>query len=115
MPECDILEFDYVSSKRPSPDAKIFDGATFDRFMSVLHGNEAEPITIVEALRFVSNHIYVTSLQLRTLLGSFRHDSDRTEVFIVYFMRVIDMHNEKVFRVRFENPEDLVLLRNRLG
>jgi hypothetical protein len=69
----------------------------------------------LQALRMVAQHIYLTALHLRGLLGCFRGDSERKEAFVIYYMRVLDMHNEKVFRVRFENQDDLAVLRDRLG
>lgn len=115
MPDCDVLEFDYVSSKRPAPDAIPLDKATWSMMLHTLHAHGLPPKDNVEVLRLLSNHWYFMALQLRELLGQFRYDSDRTEAFIIFFMRVMDMYNEKVFRVRFANLADLDALRNRLG
>mmetsp|Transcript_16862 Transcript_16862/g.31366 ORF Transcript_16862/g.31366 Transcript_16862/m.31366 type:complete len:1427 (-) Transcript_16862:243-4523(-) len=115
MPDCDVLEFDYVSSKRPPADAAPLDKATFDALLSTLFQHNLSPADDIEVFRLISHNIYFMALQLRELLGQFRHDCDRLEIFMVFFMRVMDMCNEKVFRVRFNNVEDLDVLRDRLG
>jgi hypothetical protein len=115
MPDVDTLDLDYVSSKRPPANAQVLDDVTFNRILAVLQCNDGNPTAMVEVLRQVSENMYIKALHLRGLLGAFRRDSDRAEVFVIYFMRVVDMYNEKVFRVRFENLEDLARLRERLG
>merc|ERR1712166_1377828 len=37
------------------------------------------------------------------------------EIVVLFFFRVADMHNEKVFRVRFPSQEEVTRLRKRLG
>lgn len=69
----------------------------------------------LQALRQISHHVYVTSLQLRELLGYFQEESARAECFVILFNRICDMHNAKLFRVRFESQDELERLRDRLG
>merc|ERR1719271_205467 len=69
----------------------------------------------VDALRSVSHYIYLTSFQFRRLLGIYKDDVPRAELFIVFFFRIVDIWNEKIFRVRFEDPAELTRLQERLG
>jgi len=58
---------------------------------------------------------FIKSLQLRQLIGLFQENNRRVELFIMLFMRVIDIHNEKLFRIRFERPEDVRAIQKQLG
>lgn len=67
-------------------------------------------------MRQLSHHMALSSMQLRELMGAFLEDFMRAELFVLFILRVTDIHNEKVFRVRFAaNPTLMKQLRNRLG
>jgi Ca2+-binding EF-hand superfamily protein len=59
--------------------------------------------------------MFLTSKQLRELLGSFRASEDRVECFVILYLQVVDQCNAKIFRVRFATDEELSHLRNRVG
>merc|ERR1719326_1054611 len=63
----------------------------------------------------VSHLVYFTSAQMREMLGAFQSESHRTEVFVLFFLRVVDIWNSKIFCVRFTEEAELVKLRQRLG
>lgn len=116
MPEFDRLEIDYVCGRRPPANAEELDEATFENFMATLHSSTCSHTEIIKVLRVASSNIYCTAMHLRGLLGIFCEDHDRADVFVLFYMRIVDMHNEKVFRVRFaDKPEELAKLRKRLG
>jgi len=54
-------------------------------------------------------------VQMRGLLGIYCDQAARIDLFVLFFLRVVDFYNEKVFRVRFEDEEELATLSNRLG
>jgi len=115
LPENNVFEFDYTSGKRCGADTASLNQQTFVNILvsmfDALCGNAAK----LEVLRLLSHHICMTSLQMRELLGCFKEESDRAEAFVTFYLRVKDMWNSKVFRVRFASQEELVMLQERLG
>merc|ERR1719188_2890102 len=49
------------------------------------------------------------------MIGYFRHEQDRADIFVTFYLRIVDMQNAKMFRVRFEKREEVVKLQRRLG
>eukprot|EP00928_Gymnodinium_smaydae_P040398 TRINITY_DN27399_c0_g2_i1.p1 TRINITY_DN27399_c0_g2~~TRINITY_DN27399_c0_g2_i1.p1 ORF type:complete len:1484 (+),score=240.35 TRINITY_DN27399_c0_g2_i1:247-4698(+) len=115
LPERDILEFDYSSSRRPPSKAVMLDDDTFTQVLLVLQLAMVDPQLVIETMRSISHLVYVSAMHLRQLLGIFRGEDERGDALVCWFNRTVDMHNEKVFRVRFEKPEELAKLRCRLG
>lgn len=127
LPEFGVLNLDYASSKRPAAGVAALDDVAWRNILGLLAkaGSQSKDtplraeVLVVEgrlqALRQVSHLIYITSMQLRKLLGLFASDTVRAECFVLFFNRVADMHNEKLFRARFEHPKELHSLRVRLG
>eukprot|EP00929_Paragymnodinium_shiwhaense_P020102 TRINITY_DN13507_c0_g2_i1.p1 TRINITY_DN13507_c0_g2~~TRINITY_DN13507_c0_g2_i1.p1 ORF type:complete len:1554 (+),score=406.14 TRINITY_DN13507_c0_g2_i1:199-4860(+) len=118
VPQKDILEFDYSSTKRPPEGAPIFDAELFEVFLMTLHrfGNRwCGDAQLNEALRQCSHYLYVTALQMRQILGLYRDKAARSDVFVIFFNRVLDMHNEKVFRGMLDSDGSVQGLRDRLG
>jgi Ran GTPase-activating protein (RanGAP) involved in mRNA processing and transport/Ca2+-binding EF-hand superfamily protein len=117
VPEIGILELDYASSKRPSKNCAVMNDAAFTKILSVLEGGALNlaPKDQLEAMRMVSHRMFITAMQMREILGVFRDSADREDVYIMYFMQVVDMYNEKLFRVRFESLDALTTIQNRLG
>lgn len=114
-PEHGIFELDYLSNKRPPTGAKILDKETFDQILCTVQQSATSPQDEIDILRTVSNWMYVSSLQIRELLGLYSSESDRCELFVLFFQRIVDIYNEKICRVRFNNPVELRNLRNRIG
>jgi len=49
------------------------------------------------------------------MVGYFKESEDRLEAFVIFYLRITDMHNQKLFRVRFDSEEEMIQLRTRLG
>jgi len=121
LPESGNLKLDYASSKRPPKDAAVLDDETFTEVLLTLYKAGAEESTRLSdehqlnALRVVSHMLYVKSIQLREILGNYKHESTRGDIYVMMIMQLVDMHNEKLFRVRFAERESLDRVRHRLG
>lgn len=140
LPEAGKLDFDYSSSRRPPRGAVVLDAETFQRMLialqdqnfykkgiastdSTLKSNEGRsmheeaklPRDDMQALRMVAHLIHLTALQTRALLECFLEESDREDCLVTLFNRIADLHNEKVFSVRFADGEQVNRLRKRLG
>jgi Ca2+-binding EF-hand superfamily protein len=115
LPEFDDFEFDYITGKRCPMDAVILDENTFSAILVNLFDAQCTNQAKLESLRLVSHHMFMTARQMRELLGAFKSEQHRSEVFVTFFTRVRDMWNSKVFRVRFENEAELKNLQDRLG
>jgi Ran GTPase-activating protein (RanGAP) involved in mRNA processing and transport len=115
MPESDKLQFDYSSGKRPPPTAAPIDDTTFSNILVSLQNSDCEAHDQIEALQMASHMFYICSKQLRGLLGVYANRDSRLELFILLFLRVVDFYNEKIFRVRFDDEQELITLSNRIG
>jgi len=115
LPTFDTLELDYVSGKRPPDDAHPLDHKTFSRLLHTLHQSSVEEATKIDMLRRISHWIYLKSSQMRELLGAFDSDGRRDDIFVLFYFRIVDMQNEKIFRSRFDDHYELEKLWDRLG
>lgn len=115
MPECDDLEFDYSSGKRPPPDASVLDDLTFSSILVELQKSSCDHKAQLKALQMASHMIFLTAVQMRGLLGIYVDQEARVDLFVLFFLRVVDFYNEKIYRVRFEEQKELDLLSERLG
>jgi len=116
MPEYDQLDFDYTSCRRLAPSFPSLDQSTLNRILVAVNQSSCISSAKIQTLRMVSHQIALTAMQLRGILGLFSEDTDRAELLVLFIFRVTDMHNEKVFRVRFADCPDLLdVIRNRLG
>eukprot|EP00403_Amphidinium_massartii_P045583 CAMPEP_0178467408 /NCGR_PEP_ID=MMETSP0689_2-20121128/52396_1 /TAXON_ID=160604 /ORGANISM="Amphidinium massartii, Strain CS-259" /LENGTH=1492 /DNA_ID=CAMNT_0020094447 /DNA_START=72 /DNA_END=4551 /DNA_ORIENTATION=- len=115
LPQTDILEFDYCSGKRQRQGAAPLQDDVFDRIFLSLQSSKCQSMEQVEVLRMASHRINLTATQMRQLLVMYEDDAPRAEIFTVLFFRIVDIHNEKIFRVRFEKHEELHKLQRMLG
>jgi len=115
MPEYDVFEFDYISNKRASADAAVWSDEPFEDFLRCLYESSCSPGDNILVLRMIAHYVSITSLQLRAILGTFKEEAQRVEVFVTFFLRVVDMWNAKVFRVRFSSQKEKKHLQDRLG
>ncbi|CAE7751577.1 TONSL [Symbiodinium pilosum] len=115
LPTSDAFAFDYVSCKRPSGNDSTLESSDFDKLLKSLSRmkNLSSEVRL-RALRSVSTMLYLTSVQMRQLLTLFEEEY-RARCAVIFFFRVVDMQNEKVFRCIFEDPEQLLSLRKSLG
>jgi len=114
-PEYGVFELDYLSGKRPPATATTLDKATFNRILCTLQQSATSPQDEIDILRMVSNWMYMSAFQVRELLGLYRSEHDRCEIFVLLFQRIVDIYNEKICRVRFNSFGELQSLRNRIG
>jgi len=119
VPAQAALDLDYTSSKRPpmGADLQVLDGVTLNEVLLTLQRSGMDHTGNLKALRMVAHHFYWTALQARKLLGACGNTDDaRCELFVLVYLRIVDMHNEKVFRVQFDAYGDLLQrLQQRLG
>eukprot|EP00930_Biecheleria_cincta_P035386 TRINITY_DN24341_c0_g1_i1.p1 TRINITY_DN24341_c0_g1~~TRINITY_DN24341_c0_g1_i1.p1 ORF type:complete len:1544 (-),score=257.84 TRINITY_DN24341_c0_g1_i1:122-4753(-) len=115
LPESGSFEFDYTSTKKPPADARALDHSAFDSMLVSLQNAECSPWQRINAITPTSHYWYLTSLQMRGLMGIFKDSAVRAEIFVRLALRLIDVHNEKIFRARFEDAEEFGRLLNRLG
>lgn len=115
LPESGSFEFDYTSTKRPPVDAKALDDSAFDSILVSLQHAECSPWNRINAIAPTSHYWYLTSLQMRGLMGIFKDSAVRAEIFVRLALRLIDVHNEKIFRARFEDESEFGRLLSRLG
>lgn len=110
-----LLEFDYSSSKRPAVDASPVDDMALENMQLVLQTSECAASERVDAIRSLSHRMFLTCFQVRSLMGIFRESHNRLDLLVTVFFRITDVQNEKLFRVRFDNNEDIFELQDRLG
>jgi len=115
IPERGELRLDYSSGKRPPKDATVLDEGTLNDFLLSLERTDAPAASQLEALRSVSHTIWLKSRDLREMLGIYRSEKFRADLYVMMITKVVDMHDEKLFRARFATRESLHRLRQRLG
>jgi Ca2+-binding EF-hand superfamily protein len=115
LPESGKFDFDYSSSKCPPKGAKTLDAIAYARILVGLQLSQAAWPDQVNALRMVSHLMWVDCLQVRELLGLYRTEAVRSNLFVTLFSRITDLYNEKLVRVRFETRKSLAEIRHRLG
>lgn len=115
LPESGQLKFDYVSSKRPAKDASPLDSHFFDQILLAMQNSECSPTDKIHAVGLTSHFWYLSSLQMRTVMGIFKDSHIRAEIFVRLAMRLIDLQHEKIFRSRFQDKSEFQHLQDRLG
>merc|ERR1712154_226157 len=115
IPEHGILEFDYMCGQRPPTDAAPVDDHVFRSIMVTLQESRCKPSQQILCLRHISHEMYVKCVQVREMLGILCDNSARADLVVLFFLRLTDVYNEKLFRVRFEDPADVNKLWLRLG
>jgi len=115
LPESGLLQLDYASGKTPPPRSVVLSDSAFSKLMMGLQQTEVDAHSQLESLREVSHHCFVSCLQARELLGIYSSEAIRSDLFVMLFSRVTDIHNEKLIRVRFDRRDAIHEIRNRLG
>jgi len=117
LPENGVFEFDYVTGKRPLETEKPVTEATLQRLHHALCCCEASPLEQVQsALRRVSHLICLSCEQLRTLLGVYDNSPARADLFVLFYLRLVDIQNDKIMRVAFDDrQEEFAAIQHRLG
>ncbi|CAE8610347.1 unnamed protein product [Polarella glacialis] len=110
-----IFEFDYMSSYRPPMDALPLSEALWSDLMIELYNSKCRQKDRIRVLSAISNLIFITSKLFRQLVGYFRDSINRMEAMLIFFLRIVDIHNSKVFLCRFTSEAEVARLRSRIG
>lgn len=108
------LEFDFVGGPRPPAGVEPMQEDLFQKFFQDLMHSRCGPWQQLQALRTLAPYFYLTSSQLRELLGAIWDSEARIQLFHIFYYRLEDIWNVKVCRARFSSAEFDVLM-ERLG
>lgn len=108
------LEFDFVGGPRPPAGVEPMQEDLFQKFFQDLMHSCCRPWQQLQALRTLAPYFYLTSSQLRELLGAIWDSEARIQLFHIFYYRLADIWNVKVCRARFSSAEFDVLM-ERLG
>lgn len=115
LPEYGNFSLDYSSLQKPPLGAKALTQEPFRKVLLTLQRSDASPLHRVKTVTMTSHFWYLDCLQLRALTGIFESPAIRAETFARLATRIVDPHNEKVFRSRFADQQEFQTLLNRLG
>jgi len=115
MAEHGEFEFDYISNQRPSRKAEVLSDELWESILIEVYHAQGTPEDKIAALRSISHNFLLRSTHMRAMIGYFKEEQQRADVFINFYLRLVDMHNAKLFRVRFEKKEEVARLQHRLG
>lgn len=115
MPVCDSLELDYSSTRRPPAKAKALDDLTLSNILMTLQLSGCTVKSQIAVLRMVSHHMFLTSKQLRLCFGVYGKEEYYAELVVIFLNQIVDIENQKMFRVRIEDEALLYELGRRLG
>jgi hypothetical protein len=77
--------------------------------------SKCRPEDEIAVLSSIAHLFYLTSLQVRRLVGLYKKEAHRAEFLVTLFNRIVDMYNSKLFRVLFESQSECLRLHQRLG
>eukprot|EP00931_Biecheleriopsis_adriatica_P017672 TRINITY_DN12584_c0_g6_i1.p1 TRINITY_DN12584_c0_g6~~TRINITY_DN12584_c0_g6_i1.p1 ORF type:complete len:1677 (-),score=235.05 TRINITY_DN12584_c0_g6_i1:49-5079(-) len=115
VPEHGWLSFDYSSLRKPPVDSQPLSEDYWRQLLLVLQSSKLPHAERVKAVSSSSHLWYLNALQMRALMGIFESSSIRAETFVRLATRLIDIHNEKIFRSRFADHAEFRRLLDRLG
>jgi len=117
IPESGLLEFDYATNRRPKTRKATVSDSLWDHLLVSLYDAHASlgGAALLEVVRRISHNICLTSMHMRKMLGYFKSEEERAECFVVFFFRIVDVVNAKIFGCRFSKQEEIVKLQERLG
>jgi len=102
LAESDVLELDYSSLRRSEGFEAVSD-SNFSLIMTaVLQLARAPSRCRLHALLAVSHTMHITCLQLRQVLDLFKEPTLRCDAFVMFYNRLVDVHNEKIARLRLD-------------
>eukprot|EP00931_Biecheleriopsis_adriatica_P114726 TRINITY_DN9063_c0_g1_i2.p1 TRINITY_DN9063_c0_g1~~TRINITY_DN9063_c0_g1_i2.p1 ORF type:complete len:1400 (+),score=271.00 TRINITY_DN9063_c0_g1_i2:368-4201(+) len=105
LPEDDIFTFDYSSSYRPPTDAQYLSDSLWEELMIELYDTPCRAHEKIRVLRSISHCFFIRGMHMRQMLG----------YFIIFFLRIVDTYNAKIFMVRFMSQVEKARIRKRLG
>eukprot|EP00913_Durusdinium_trenchii_P008422 g7910.t1 len=96
IPFHETLELDFITWRRPGPDAHPFPMESWDEMMAKLAQAPLKSRAKVHVLRNVSDRIFLTSMQCRQLAGIFGEREQKMEALCCVLMRLSDPQNMKM-------------------
>jgi Ca2+-binding EF-hand superfamily protein len=115
LPPSGIFEFDYATSLRPSLDAPTLSKDALNRILLTMGESTCSVADKLAALRQNADQVYLTSMQLRELMGIFKDEHSRCEIFIIFAFRITDIQNRKLIMTRVEDIKTLNATYLRIG
>jgi Ca2+-binding EF-hand superfamily protein len=115
IPESGEVEFDYNSNRRPKKGTTPVSDKVWNHIMVTLYDSPLDEDSIMKALRRVSHIIALSSMNMRKMIGYFKKEQHRAECFTMFFFRITDIHNAKMFSSRFSSQQEVVNLQRRMG
>jgi len=105
LPSHDRLNMDYVTWRRPPDKAPVLSDEAWEIWINTIEWAKCAQHDKVAALRLVSDRVFVSALQLRKLLGCFEKDMHRGDALGMFFLRLTNIHNEKICRSRISDQD----------
>ncbi|CAE7941600.1 NRT2.5, partial [Symbiodinium sp. KB8] len=97
-PEHGLLALDYASGKRPTAEDSAVATPSFRNLCQALHLCSLTEEQKVAALVPVSHELFLSSLQLRTLLLLLETPNARLQLFELLYLRIVDIQNQTLAR-----------------
>ncbi|CAE7738365.1 NRT2.5, partial [Symbiodinium sp. CCMP2456] len=97
-PEHGLLVLDYASGKRPTAEDSAVAAPSFRNLCQALHLCSLTEEQKVAALVPVSHELFLSSLQLRTLLLLLETPNARLKLFELLYLRIVDIQNQTLAR-----------------
>ncbi|CAE8628602.1 unnamed protein product [Polarella glacialis] len=102
LPSADTLQFDFSSTQQLPEGAEAIDQAIWLNLLRSVHRSMCGADAKIAALRGLSQLLVINSMQMRQLLGYFRKAEHRIEVLTLFFNRLRERHNAKLYRASLE-------------
>jgi len=115
LPPSGVFEFDYVSSRRPALDAPELSQDTLNSILRTLTYVSCSSQRKLACLRQVADQVFLRAMQLREIMGLFKDDASRADLFVIFCLRLTDSHNRKLVMTRLETPAVVSAMLLRVG
>merc|ERR1719272_2491657 len=115
LPEFDVIEFDYSSSKRPPLDSMSLPEAALGQIIHAVQFSECGLEDKITAVRLVSHRLFFKASQLRELLNVCPSADQRADFLVVLLFQLTDIQNVKIIRVRLYDSKEWDEVWHRLG
>lgn len=115
LPPHHHLHFDYSSFRRPPSKCVSISDECWNRVLLQLERSKCKRHDKVIAIRSISSQVYIRSVQLRELLGTFFCPRDRTIIITTFVFRLTDPQNMKIFSSRLGDFAERLAMIQRLG
>jgi len=114
LPSVDVLQFDYVTWRRPPPNSIHISEDRWETMMRLIAKSPLEDDAKLHAFRNIIDRCYIRAKQIRDVTFFFAVAETRVEAISAIFFRMTDPQNVKLARARVA-PVEWEALRHRLG